>query len=260
MKKYDDDMMNYDENGYYQSENEPQKSDSPTVFDKIVRFIIYPYFLITIFLIIRSSNTAGGGYKTILLFIHLFTVFGVLAMISEAIKRKKLSIPFLVITLCSLAAMGGVLAYHNGSDDTKKLLIKIGVFLFFMIFIVVGISVIISDIRGSKGNAERCTVSVTATCINVSTTEISKNNRITDEYYNPTYEYTYEGQTYKSTVNNVISPREKGMNYDIMIDPDDPNVIYEPDTVKNHTLAIIFGALFVVMPLIMMIVVFKFVL
>lgn len=260
MKKHDDDMMNYDENGYYSSEEKPQNdSQQSSLIEKIIGILVMIYFFATIFFMYRFSRTEGNDYKIIIAFAQLFTVFGILGLISSAVKKHKLDIACLVITILSSLGIGAVLAYHYGAQDIRSFLLKLGMFLFFMLFIVIGIIVIIMDLRGSKGNAERCTVSVTAVCVGVSTTTSSTNGRVTKVYYNPTYEYTYEGETYKSYINNVNEVREKNMYYDIMIDPDDPKVIYEPAVVKSHIFAIAFGALFVVMPLIMMIVFFKFV-
>ncbi|MCR5599810.1 MAG: hypothetical protein K6G33_03570 [Ruminococcus sp.] len=253
MKRHEDDMMNYDENGYYTDEKPQTDNNSSSLIKKIIGILVVLYFFATIFYMFRLSQTEGNDYKIIISFVQLFAVFGILGLISSAVKKHKLDIACLVMTVISISAILAIFAYRNGSDDIKKVLIKIGLCLFFMIFIVIGIVVIIADFRGSKGNAERCTIFVTATCVDVSTSTTRVNGRITKIYYNPTYEYTYEGETYKSYINNINEIREKNMNYDIMIDPDDPKVIYEPARVNSHFFAIIFGLMFVAMPLAMMI-------
>jgi hypothetical protein len=121
----------------------------------------------------------------------------------------------------------------------------------------VGIYIIVSQLLSMKGNAERCTVAVTAVCTNVSVSSTNVNGRVT-RYYNPTYEYTYETETYKANAVNVLTDRCVGMNYEIMIDPDDPKTIYDPDSKRTYAFVVAFGLLFVLMPLIMLICVIKF--
>ena len=257
MKTFDDDKMNYDENGYYPDEKEQKDENKPILFDKIVNKLLLPYMIVVAFFIMKFSQN-DEGYKIVILFAHLFILFGLLGTISEAIKRHKLCIPTLVCSVAGLAAVVAALAYHNGSADLKSMLLKIGIFLFFMIFIVIGTIVVVTELQGSKGNAKRCTVSVTAKCVNVNVSTVTTNGK-TKDYYNPTYEYEYEGVSYKSKVSNVSESRHNDMNYDIFVDPDDPKTIYDPDSVKSYFMAITFGALFIVMPLIMMIVIFAFI-
>ncbi len=258
MRKDENEQMNYDENGYYPDEKKQDTNENePILFDKIFGKIIIVWFFVTIFLIYKLAGTPNGGYKALIMFIQLFAVFGIAGMISDGIKKRKLMIPWLVVTACSVAGMIAVYAYQIGSEDLRHFLRRLGLFLFFMLFIVIGLGVVITSIRGSRGNPQRCTFAVTATCVKASTSTETANGGVI-VYYNPTYEYTYEGETYKSTVLNVSQLRESGMSYDIFIDPDKPKRVYDPDSVKSYLFPVLFGALFVAMPLIMMILIFKF--
>lgn len=261
MKKYDDDMMNYDENGQYTTEM-PETGqavkEEHTFIDNVMGKINLALLILTIALFIIISRSNDSGYKIALMIALDFVLFSITEMISEGIKKKKLSIPPLIIALCGIGGVAGIYAYHNGTEDTRHFLIKLGIVLFCMAFIIIGSAVIINEFLGQRGNAERCTFPVTATCIHTSTASTTVNGN-TKNYYIPTYEYTYEGETYRTKISNVTQERTKGMNYEIMIDPDNPKIAYEPESVKSWFLSVIFGILFVAMPIIALIVIFTFI-
>ncbi|WP_297958836.1 hypothetical protein [uncultured Ruminococcus sp.] len=261
MKKYDNDMMNYDENGQYPDERPDAKQETadeqPAFIDKVMSKFYTAFLMLSIVLFIVFSRSNEAGYMIALVVGLDFVVFGITAMISEGVKKHKLSIPFLGVTICAILGMAGVCAYHNGTHDTRSFLIKLGIILFFMAFIVSGSAVIIHEYLSQRGNAKRCTFPVTATCIHAGTATSTVNGK-TKCYCLPTYEYTYEGKTYRSKVSNVTQVRSEDMNYEIMIDPDHPKIAYDPDSEKSWFLSVIFGTLFVAMPIIALIVIFAF--
>ena len=259
MEKYKNELMNYDENGCYPSEKDNITDEKKSAFiDKLTGKLFTAWFLIVIVGFIVFSRTNNGGYKIALMIVLTFVLFGIIEMITEGLKRRKLSIPYLVITICGTAGMVGLFAYHYSSDQTKSFLIRLGIFLFGMAFITTGSGIIINEVLSQRGNNKRCTFPVTAACIKSGISTATVNGR-EKNYYIPTYEYTFEGETYRTTISNVTQLRSAGMNYDIMIDPDKPKVAYDPDSEKSYLFSVLFGLLFVLMPLIAMIVIFIFV-
>ena len=260
MKKYDDDMMNYDENGYYMDELE-ENDDTPhktTLIEKILAIFLVVWFILSVGYMFYLSRTSNNDYKIPIVFFQLMMAFGIVITISEAIKHKKV---FFLPILFIVIGIGGIIvtyAYHNGSEADKSKIIKLLMILFMLSFVAVGIVVVVRSLTGMKGNAERCTVAVTAKCIKVYTSSVTVNGSTT-VYYNPTYEYSYECETYKCHVSDVMEERKVSMDYDVMIDPDDPKTVYDPASKKNYAFVIVFGAMFIVVPLLMLICILKFV-
>lgn len=260
MKKYDDDMMNYDENGYYMDELE-EKDDTPhktTLIEKILAIFLVVWFVLSVGYMFYLSRTSNNDYKIPIVFFQLMMAFGIVITISEAIKHKKVFFLPILFIFIGIGGMIATSAYHNGSEADKSKIIKLLVILFMLSFVVVGIVIVVKMLMGMKGNAERCTVAVTAKCISVSTSSVTVNGRTT-VYYNPTYEYSYECETYKCYVSDVIEERIEGMNYDVMIDPDDPKTVYDPASKKSYAFVIIFGSMFIVVPLFMLFCILKFI-
>jgi 4-amino-4-deoxy-L-arabinose transferase-like glycosyltransferase len=260
MKKSIDDRMNYDENGYYMDELEEKerKSKGASPVEKILGIFLVVWFILSVGYMVYLSQTSHNDYKIPIVLFQLIMVFGIVITISTAIKNKKvlfLPILFIFIGLFGIIATS---AYHNGSEADKSKIMKLVVILFLLSFVAVGIFIVVKMLMGMKGNAEKCTLAVTAKCISVSTSSVTVNGRTT-VYYNPTYEYSYENETYNGYVSDVIEERIEGMNYDVMIDPDDPKTVYDPASKKSYAFVIIFGSMFIAMPLFMLICILKFI-
>lgn len=253
MKKYEKSEMNYDETGHYPHETEEDRANSPVVklIENILGIVFIVWFIGCIVLMISLSRKEGSGYKIAIVLFQYFIGFGAVITISEWLKHKKFHVLPLIFIAVGIGGIAAVRAYQNGSAETRAAILKGGLSLFLLLFAGIGVYIIVSQIIGSRGNAERCTVSVTAKCISVSTSSKSVNGRTT-YYYNPTYEYVCEGETYKSTVVNVAAERTVGMDYEIMIDPDSPKTVYDPDSEKNTFFMIVFGILFILIPLFML--------
>lgn len=126
-------------------------------------------------------------------------------------------------------------------------IIIISMLTFSLIFLFVGISAIFAD----KGKEKRCTESVTAIVTkNVSYKETHKKKksrvRHTHYIYAPVYKYTYNEKEYITEGNNRTNPAKYNIDDTavIMVNPDNPEDIYEPEfkeTSKNSIFFIIVG-------------------
>ncbi len=144
--------------------------------------------------------------------------------------------------------------------------------LFVIIFVMFGSIPLVcigggAVFYGMINNApSECTVSVEAEVEDnkvVTRYTQSRKNRRRSTVYSPIYVYEYKGKTYRADSSFSISPAafEKGDKVEIIINPDDPTQIYDPEMAEEMSKApimfIVIGVAGIAIELIVMIVIFR---
>ncbi|MBR3667131.1 MAG: hypothetical protein IKN66_08250 [Ruminococcus sp.] len=245
MKKYEDRPMNYDENGLYPDEK-PEDSKRFRVLDKISGILVLMLFAVAVIYIFVMGSRSGEQYKAIYAFFALFGGIGLIVILTDLIKGKKLQSGAFVALAIGIAGFVCTRIVLTGGDNMKMKLVKLfacGIPLFFACLGAYHASAGIKHALVSKDN---CTVSVSAVCKSVTTETTSTNNRITSIKYRPTYEYTYEDKTYTAAGGRTSCLRVIGDTYDIFIDPEKPTLISDPEAEKESLGGALLRALFLV--------------
>lgn len=126
------------------------------------------------------------------------------------------------------------------SDDKHGQLMKLGLFtLVGLISLVVGIVLL----SGRSAEKKRCTEPVPAVVV-----DFEKRHSEHRIKYAPVFEYEYGGKKY-TRVSRVASKKpdySRGDKTTLMIDPNDPTVVYmQDDAMKNIiTICLVFGIIF----------------
>ena len=248
MKKYENDNMNYDENGYYSndSENSGEKGVA-AVFTKVMSVILLIWFFVSIILmiVIANSEREEKAWLIVVLFFQLFAVFGLFGLISDLITKGRIQKAMFVPLI--IGAGGCIVSFviHNSEGEQREKILKILEVCFPLIFTAAGIYKLFGSIRTKYHTKNICTELVTAKCVDISTISTTINGRTTYKYV-PTYEYEYNDETYTSTAYKTPEHRIVGDNYEILVNPDKPKEIYDPASVDESTESMVLTALFFV--------------
>ena len=112
-------------------------------------------------------------------------------------------------------------------------------FLVGTVFTLIGISILVSTMRNEK----LCIVEAPATVIRMEQHR-SKSSKTTKTVYSPVLEYTYHGVTYTYVSNVATNPPKyhAGQKVTIMLNPDDPQMLYISGDNSSYWLCGIFIA------------------
>ncbi|WP_294410454.1 hypothetical protein [uncultured Ruminococcus sp.] len=247
MKKYENDNMNYDENGnYYNADNDNSKSGLASVFEKILGFTAVGWFFMTIALMFITAQKEGREWLVVVLFFQLFAAIGLISLIAEAIGKSRLQKGAFVPIAIGTAGIIITFAMKNSDEAGREKIFKLLLVGFLLLFPVIGTIHVISAFVERSRSGDKCTMAISAACTDVYIIRITVNGSTTYKYI-PTYEYEYEGETYTRKAQKTLQRREKGLNYDIYVNPDDPKEIYDPDAVKRGIAGIIAEIVFAIM-------------
>lgn len=239
MKKYEDQPMNYDENGYY-SDEKPEDSKQFRVLDKITGILVLMLFAAAVIYIFVMGNRSGEQYKAIYAFFALFGGIGLIAILTDLIKGKKLQSGAFVALAIGIAGFVCTRMVLTGGDNMKMKLVKLFAYGIPLFFACLGAYYASAGIKHALVSKDNCTVSVSAVCKSV-TTETTSTIK-----YRPTYEYTYEDKTYTAAGGRTSCLRVIGDTYDIFIDPEKPTLISDPEAEKESLGSALLRALFLV--------------
>lgn len=242
MKKYEEQPMNYDENGLYPDEK-PEDSKRFKVLDKISGILVLMLFAVAVIYIFVMGNRNGEQYKAIYAFFALFGGIGLIAILTDLIKGKKLQSGAFVALAIGIAGFVCTRMVLTGGDNMKMKLVKLFAYGIPLFFACLGAYYASAGIKHALVSKDNCTVSVSAVCKSVTTETTSTNNRIK---YRPTYEYTYEDKTYTAAGGRTSCLRVIGDTYDIFIDPETPTLISDPEAEKESLGGALLRALFLV--------------
>ncbi len=239
MKKYEDQPMNYDENGLYPDEK-PEDSKRFRVLDKITGILVLMMFAVAVIYIFVMGNRSGEQYKAIYAFFALFGGIGLIAILTDLIKGKKLQSGAFVALAIGIAGFVCTRMVLTGGDNMKMELVKLFAYGIPLFFACLGAYYASAGIKHALVSKDNCTVSVSAVCKSV-TTETTSTIK-----YRPTYEYTYEDKTYTAAGGRTSCLRVIGDTYDIFIDPENPTLISDPEAEKESLGGALLRALFLV--------------
>ncbi len=242
MKKYEEQPMNYDENGLYPDEK-PEDSKRFKVLDKISGILVLMLFAVAVIYIFVMGNRNGEQYKAIYAFFALFGGIGLIAILTDLIKGKKLQSGAFVALAIGIAGFVCTRMVLTGGDNMKMKLVKLFAYGIPLFFACLGAYHASAGIKHALVSKDNCTVSVSAVCKSVTTETTSTNNRIK---YRPTYEYTYEDKTCTAAGGRTSCLRVIGDTYDIFIDPEKTTLISDPEAEKESLGGALLRALFLV--------------
>ena len=228
MRSYDNDKMNYDENGLY-PDKKPRLKRHPK-FSKAMGFIALFYFLGTFCCFFIFSK---NGFTILYLFFSLWLVIGILGFLTELVGegRKPQKGIYPIIGIGVFGIIFTALISHDRFGPIIALL-KVTAIAAPLVVTVLGTIYSVKKGKNIFRSKDNCTQSVMATCTEVSTSEFWVNERIKKVYFTPKYLYSYEGRDYRVTSAETASVRREGMEYEIFIDPENPKDFHDPEALK----------------------------
>lgn len=248
MKKYENDRMNYDENGKYcDDSNDSADNGLAKTFDKIIGAMLLIWFVVTVILMIvlSQSSDKSNSWLILILFFQLFAVFGVFGIVSDLIKKHRFQKALLLPLVIGAGGCIITLLIQNSEGEKREFILKLLAVLFPLVFAAIGTGIVVSSLRAKYHTKNVCTEPVNAKCVDVATLSTTVNGRTTYKFV-PTYEYEYEGESYTSTVYKTPEYRVVGNSYDILINPDKPKEAFDPYSVEAGTGSIVLTAIFLI--------------
>ena len=240
MKKYENEHMNYDENGLYKDEK-PIEDNHP-VASKIISTLVLIVFIGGIIGLFYFSQN-GNGYMAVYSFFGIWLAISILGLLSDVIIEEKNPQQGLFVSLAiGILGMAGTRIVQVGDNQTRIKLLKIFCIGVAGFFIVLGIIHVIRKAKYDLSSKDNCTVPITAKCVSVAHESYSSNGQLKKYMYIPTYRYTYEDKEYTVVSGKTIMERGNDMDYEIFIDPDNPKVILDPDAEKKGIASVIISA------------------
>ena len=242
MKNYDD-KMNYDENGLYSDEK--SMSETHPVASRILSVLIILIFIAGIGGLFYFGNT-GNGYSAMYSFFSIFLGIGIVALLSDVIveERAPQNGIYIVLGIGILGIAGTALVKH-GDHNTRMRMLKL---FFVSITGLLSTLGLIHSIRNAKyvlRSKDNCTQSIMAECVDRSTVvytsggKVKNGGNIKKVTYRPVYKFTFEDKEYTVTSGTTTSERNKGMHYEIFIDPENPDIFYDPESEKKGLFSVI---------------------
>lgn len=232
MRKDEKDFMNYDENGVYPDEK-PENGNERTVSDLILSAAVLILFfgtIVYIFVMARQNKGWNAAYA----FFFLFLGAGVLGFLSDLIRDKRDNLLNCLVPIgIGVAGIAAVRVFHVGGDSSKFLLVKCFAYGIPLLFAAMGAVYTARYAGYHLSSKDNCTEPVTARCIKAITVSTSRNGTLTSLKYQPRYEYEYDGITYRRTGGKTNYVREKGQEYEILVDPSKPSVFLDPEAEKS---------------------------
>lgn len=240
MKYYDDDKMNYDENGLYPDEK-PMFKAHPAVSKVIGGLVLLCFILGAVGVFYFGSH--NNAYNAVYSFFGIWLSAGILGLLSDVIGegKKPQSGLYFVIGIGLLGILVTFIA-QTGSNKTRMSLIKIFAFCILGFFLIIGFMQVINKAKYILSSKDNCTEPIMAVCTKHATFTSSVNGRVTKVTYTPTYKFTFDDQEYTVTSLPTTALRQDGMQYEIFIDPANPMVFYDPEAEKKGIFSLILSA------------------
>lgn len=245
MKKYEDQPMNYDENGLYPDEK-PENSKEFKVVDTITGILVLILFAVAVIYIFVMGNRSGEQYKAVYAFFALFGGIGLITIISDLIKGKKLQAGSFLALGIGAAGILGTHTILTGGEDTKMKAVKLFAYGIPLAFACIGAYYASAGIKHAIVSKDNCTAHVSAVCKSMTAETTATNGRVTSVKYRPTYEYTFDGVKYTAQGGLTRAFRVEGDSYEIFVDPEDPKIINDPEAEKESLAGALLRALFLI--------------
>ena len=192
------------------------------------------------------GNRSGEQYKAVYAFFALFGGIGLITMISDLIKGKKLQAGSFVALAIGVAGILGTHTLFTGGEDAKMKAVKLFAYGIPLAFACIGVYYASAGIKHALESKDNCTAHVSAVCKSMATETTATNGRVTSIKYRPTYEYTFDGVKYTVQGGLTQAFRVEGDSYDIFVDPEDPKIINDPEAEKESLAGALLRALFLI--------------
>lgn len=168
------------------------------------------------------------GALVVTLFGQFFLVMGTAAIIS-GIANKDFQPITLIFLLIGIACMVGGCIFQFGSETVIKHLENALPYLLLSVFLIVGVSLVLTTYVGSKRRHERCNYCISAICVDLKS-QYHDGSRI----YCPVYEVYFRDETIQisSNVFSNINRISVGETREIYLNPEKPTDFYEPKEEK----------------------------
>jgi len=177
-----------------------------------------------------------------------FLFFGMIIIV-PMIKEKSLkkNIPILIFPIIGfgICVVSGI--YMWGSKYNIVLSEKTVPALILILFVIMGVGFTFIPMISNKNKKEKWSL-INAKCTKLNSRFLNDNDSgysTQTEVYAPTFEYSYNGNQYSTmsnTYSNVKLPKIDEY-YDIYVNPDNPNEIYQPSIANSIVLFIIGSSL-----------------
>ena len=192
------------------------------------------------------GNRSGEQYKAVYAFFALFGGIGLITIISDLIKGKKLQAGSFLALGIGAAGILGTRTILTGGEDTKMKAIKLFAYGIPLAFACIGAYYASAGIKHALVSKDNCTAHVSAVCKSMTTETTATNGRITSIKYRPTYEYTFDGVKYTAQGGLTKAFRVEGDSYEIFVDPEKPTLILDPEAEKESLAGALLRALFLI--------------
>lgn len=184
-------------------------------------------------LIAMSYFSKRDSMMCLFIFGIYFLVFGLIAITQEQNLKKNLHLFLLLIVglgimICSGISMWGKNFNLTMSKDSAPILI-------LCLFILVGAYMFFGTLLTIKGSKTRCTIAVSAKCIDLDKHDMINSNGSHTTVYAPVFNYYYNGTSYNIKLNNYsnVDVPIVGEYKDIYINPDNSEDVYRPSVKQN---------------------------
>lgn len=244
----------YDNIGYDSSfYNSDDSNKKPVTKGCVISIIFLLWFAGSVLLAFYLSATASAWLVPIIV-MHIFLVICLIDTVQKLIKKQKPQLMLVIIGIGSIIGMILVCIYHfNDSESFRDLFIRLLAVAFLLLFMSIGVTFLIKAFIGNAPLRKRCTQSVYAVCTKAEEKWRTVNNKSRREC-DLVYELDWNGEIIE--LQEVIHPKEPrtlGESRELFVNPENPYEFYDPGDINDMSGDIMVGAMFTIMPLIMLI-------
>lgn len=155
---------------------------------------------------------------------------------------------FLVSIIMFISILAIVLVQLSNEDNSEKIA-EIVPMLITGFFAVLGLTLTLVGVFKKKGMKSRCTVRVSAVCVDVDSHVNYDMDGPDVRVYCPIYQYYYNGQVHRVS-NNVYTNfcvTQQGSRVELLINPYKPEEFLEPKSSRNSSFVLLFiGIIFMI--------------
>lgn len=252
---YEYNNMDYDSSPYDSDGN----NKKPGPAGCVIGIVFLLWFAGSILLSFYLSATEDSWLIPIIV-MHIFLVICIIDTVQRLLKKQKPQLMLVIIGIGSIIGMVLTCMYHfNDSEAFRDMFVRLLAVAFLLLFMSIGVYVILKSLLGRDLLRKRCTQPVYGVCKQANE-KIKTVNGKTRSVYSLVYEIDLNGETTELQEEIVSTTfHSVGETRKLFINPDNPAEFYDPDE-KNDGAKddILVGAIFVIMPLIMLILTLKY--
>lgn len=244
----------YDNIGYNSSlyDSDENKKKSGTI-SCVISIIFLLWFAGSVLLSFYLSATASAWLVPIIV-MHIFLVICLIDIVQRLIKKQKPQLMLVIIGIGSIIGMILVCVYHfNETESFRELFVRLLAVAFLLLIMSIGVTFTIKSFIGDAPLRKRCTQSVYAVCTKADEKWKTVNNKTYREC-SLVYELDWNGEIIElQEVIHTKDTRTLGESQELFVNPENPYEFYDPGDINDKSNDIMAGAMFTIIPLIMLI-------